>query len=80
MAKKKRKKKQPVQQPKARKVKVVGPPLYELTERIRIVLEEELWYKKQRAIENPKPETLWLAERVQNALDALNELERRAAK
>lgn len=79
MGKSRRKRKQKKEKQLEPEVTIVGPLLNELTERIRVILEEDLWYKWQRAIKNPKPETIWMAERVENALLALEELERRAA-
>lgn len=76
-SKKKRRKKR-TKEKKKPEVTVVGPPTQELVERIRVILEKELWHRKKRALENPRPDKIWLAERVENALLALDELERRA--
>jgi len=66
-------------QPSAGKVKVIGPPVRELVERVRVVLEEELWHKEKRYQEAPNRGLEWKIERYENALLALEELERRAA-
>ena len=59
-------------------VQVIGPPASELAEKVRVILEEELFFKEKRAEENPKPDLIWKVERLKNALYALEELERRS--
>ena len=76
MAKRRKKKRQP----SAGKVKVIGPPARELVERVRVVLEEELWHKEKRYQEAPNRGLEWAIRRYKRALDALNELEKRATK
>ena len=76
MAKRRKKKRQP----SAGKVKVIGPPARELVERIRGLLEEELVWREKRYQETPNRGLEWVIRRYERALDALNELEKRATK
>ena len=74
MAKRRKKKRRP-----ATDVKVIGPPARELVERIRMLLEEELTWREKRYQENQDRELRWRIRRYENALLALEELERRVA-
>lgn len=61
-------------------VKVIGPPVRELVERIRELLEEELVWREKRYEEQPNRDLKWRIRRFERALDALEELERRVVR
>lgn len=77
MARRRKKKRRQQQAPV--EVRIIGPPARELVERIRMLLEEELTWREKRYQENPDRELRWRIRRYENALLALEELERRVA-
>jgi len=76
---KRRKKKRRKQQALV-EVRIIGPPARELVERIRELLKEELVWREKRYQKAPNRGLEWAIRRYERALDALNELEKRATK
>lgn len=82
MGKRRKGRKKPWQTEKRKpviEINIIGPSKRELVERIRSVLEDELWHKEKRYEETQSSSLKWTIERYENALYALEELERRVA-
>jgi len=60
-------------------MRIAGPPTRELVEVVQETLEREQWHRERKAAqENPPGYWAMKVEEINNALDALEELGRRA--